>query len=472
MDTQTHNKVRIDFEAVDLSREEFIRKNEYYHRHLRNYVRFLIPSQANVLEIGCHTGEQLAALDPKRGVGIDFSQHTVELAKKKFPFLDFHVGQIDQLSINETFDYVLINNIIGYADDLQAAFDQIHTVCRPETKVILIYHSHLWRPVLKLAEILGLRMKWPEQHWLSTKDLKNLLQLSDFRVVTITHHFLFPIYIPFLSTLFNKYIVHLPFFRSLAFNHILIFQPIGTRKDPAKVSCSVVIPCRNEKGNIEQAVARTPAMGAKTEFIFVEGHSKDGTYEECLRVQQKYRDKNIKVLVQKGKGKGDAVREGFALAKGDVLMILDADLTTAPEDMPKFFDALVKGKGEFINGSRLVYRMESQAMRFLNMIANRLFSNALTYLLGQYLKDTLCGTKVLWRQDYEKIAANRSYFGDFDPFGDFDLLFGAAKLHLRIIEIPVQYKARTYGTSQISRFQHGWLLIKMTFFAMRKIRFI
>ncbi len=255
-------------------------------------------------------------------------------------------------------------------------------------------------------------------------------------------------------------------------NEIIIARPRGCRKPPEQVTCSVIVPCRNEKGNIERAVLKTPDMGRHTEIIFVEGHSQDGTLEECERVKSKYPQRDIKVLVQDGRGKGDAVRKGFSHAKNDVLMILDADLTVPPEDLPKFFDAIVSGKGEFINGSRLVYQMEKQAMRFLNLLGNKFFSKAFTYLLEQRIRDTLCGTKVLWKEDYKRIIAGRGYFGDFDPFGDFDLLFGAAKLNLRIVEIPIRYRERTYGSTQISRFKHGLLLLKMTFFALRKIKFI
>src|SRR5262245_459625 len=216
---------RIDFDQVVPSRIKFYQKNAYYYRELRNLVRFLVPEGAHVLEIGCFNGDQLASLKPKRGVGVDFSQETIDLAKKNHPELDFRVRQIDHLELNETFDYVVVNNLIGYANDLQVAFEQIRKVCRPDTKVILIYHSHLWRPLLKLAEVLGLRIKWPDQHWLSTQDLKNLLALSDLRLITMRHQFLFPFNIPLIGTFFNRFLVHLPFFRALALNHILIFQP-------------------------------------------------------------------------------------------------------------------------------------------------------------------------------------------------------------------------------------------------------
>ena len=282
-----------------------------------------------------------------------------------------------------------------------------------------------------------------------------------------------PIYIPLLSSFMNRFLANMPLFWKLALTEIIIARPVGTRKDTEEVTCSVVIPCRNEKGNIEQAVLRTPEMGRHTELIFVEGGSSDGTYEECLRVKEAYGSKReITVLVQDGKGKGDAVRKGFAAARNDVLMILDADLTVPPEDLPKFFNAISSGKSEFVNGSRLVYRMEKEAMRFLNLLGNKFFSRAFTYLLEQRIRDTLCGTKVVWKEDYEKIAAGRKYFGEIDPFGDFDLLFGAAKLNLKIVEVPIRYQERKYGTTQISRFRHGILLFKMVWLGLWKIKWI
>jgi glycosyltransferase involved in cell wall biosynthesis len=236
-------------------------------------------------------------------------------------------------------------------------------------------------------------------------------------------------------------------------------------------SVTVVIPCRNERGNIESAVRRTPRMGRETDIVFVDGSSTDGTPAEIERVIAAHPEWRITLLHQgSGTGKGDAVRKGFAAATGDVLMILDADLTVPPEDLPKFYRALASGKGEFINGTRLVYPMERQAMRTLNLLGNKFFSLAFTWLLEQRFRDTLCGTKVLFRRDYEKIAANRAYFGDFDPFGDFDLIFGASKLNLRIVEVPVRYRERTYGVTNIRRFSHGWLLLRMCVLAFYKLK--
>jgi glycosyltransferase involved in cell wall biosynthesis len=212
-------------------------------------------------------------------------------------------------------------------------------------------------------------------------------------------------------------------------------------------------------------------MGGGTELIFVEGHSRDHTYRVIEEVMAANPDRRARLFRQTGVGKGDAVRLGFAHARGEILMILDADLTVVPEDLPRFYGALCSGGADFINGVRLVYPLEKKSMRFFNILGNKFFSLAFSWLLGQPIKDTLCGTKVLWKEDYEKIAGNRSYFGDFDPFGDFDLLFGAVKLNLKISDLPIRYRERAYGNTNIQRWRHGWLLLKMTLFAARRIKF-
>ncbi len=448
------------------------KKGEYYHQELEKYLRYLVPEGASVLEIGCGTGELLASLRPGRGVGIDISPKMVEKATENFPDLKFFVDDFEDLKITETFDYVVISETIGHVNDIQAAFHCLHQVCTPNTRVITIYYNYLWAPIIKLAELTGMRMKQSLEHWLPLDDIANLLYLENFDVVKKGYRILMPVKIPFLSNFCNKFLANMPIFWKMALTEVLVSRPMIQRKQPEDTTCTVLVPCRNEKGNIEQAILRTPDLGKHTEIIFVEGGSSDGTHEECLRVQKKYADKDITVLIQDGKGKGDAVRKGFAAAKNDVLMILDADLTVPPEDLPKFFKAITSGKGEFINGSRLVYQMEKQAMRFLNVLGNKFFSRAFTYLFEQRIGDTLCGTKVLWKEDYDKICANRKYFGEFDPFGDFDLLFGAVKLNLKIVEVPIRYRERSYGETQISRFRHGLLLIKMTWFGLFKIKWI
>ncbi len=460
------------FDSLAKDRAIWRKKGAYYHSELEKYLRFLIPAHSSVIEIGCGLGDTLAALEPLNGLGIDISPRMIHLAKGKFPHLRFEVGDLECLEIDEKFDYVVIDGTIGNVDDIQLAFKELKNVCKPETRIVIVYYNYLWEPILKFAEAIGLRMKHLLQHWLPLDDIANLLYLNDCEVVKKGYHCLMPVYIPFVSAFSNIILRNVPFFRKLSVNEIIVAKPVQKRKSREEVSCSIIVPCRNERGNIEQAVTRTPELGKHTEIIFIEGHSEDKTLEECERVKAGYPDRDITVLVQDGKGKGDAVRKGFSHAKNDILMILDADLTVPPEDLSKFFEAIVSGKGEFINGSRLVYQMEKEAMRFLNLLGNKFFSKAFTYLLEQRIRDTLCGTKVLWKEDYEKISKGREYFGEFDPFGDFDLLFGAAKLNLKIAEIPIRYRERTYGRTQISRFKHGILLIKMTLFAMKKIKFV
>jgi len=457
------------FDSIASQRIKWKKRNRTYHKLLEKYYSFIIPKNANILEIGCGTGDLIAALKPMRGVGIDFSSDTIAIAKANHPHLEFIVQDAEKLNLHEKFDYIILSDLVGSLWDIQLVFDNLQGVCHERTRVIISYYNYLWEPLMRFGEIIGMKQKQPLQNWLSSKDIASILSISGFETVKTDKKILFPKYVPLLSELFNNYIANLPLFKGLALSNFVIARPIVEKQK--EFSVSIVVPARNEKGNIENAILTTPIFGSEQEFIFVEGHSADNTYEEMLRVQAKYPEKNIKVMRQTGKGKGNAVRDGFDSATGDILFILDADLTTPPQDMPKFYEALRTNKGEFVNGCRLVYPMEKEAMRFLNLIANKFFGISFSFLLGQRLKDTLCGTKVLFKNDYEIIKNNRDYFGDFDPFGDFDLLFGAAKLNLKIVEVNVRYKDRQYGSTQISRFKHGLLLIKMTIFASRKLKF-
>ncbi len=436
---------------------------------LEEYYSFFIPRGSKVLELGSGTGDLLAAVAPEYGVGLDFSREMITLARQRHPELHFVEADAEDYHFTEKFDYILLSDLVGSLWDVQKVFENMRNASHDRTRIIISNYNYLWEPLIQMGERLGFKQKQPLQNWLSVTDIRSILTLAGFETIRTEKKIIFPKNVPLLSWLFNRYVVNLPIFRGIGLTNFIIARPAVERN--AFPSVTLVVPARNEKGNIENAILRTPEFGSFQEFIFVEGNSLDGTWEEMLRVKAAYPDKNIRVIRQTGKGKGNAVREGFEQATGDMLFILDADLTTPPEDMPKFYDALRKNRGEFINGCRLVYPMEKQAMRFLNLIANKAFGLIFSYLLGQSLKDTLCGTKVLLRRDYEIIRDNRSYFGDFDPFGDFDLLFGAAKLNLKIAEVNVRYKERSYGSTQISRFKHGWLLIRMTVYAARKLKF-
>ena len=311
------------------------------------------------------------------------------------------------------------------------------------------------------------------QNWLTTADIAGLLRLANFDVIRHWQEILCPLPLPGIATVANRYLVKIWPLQHLALTNFIVAQPQPHRVALAQEPLvSVIVPARNEAGNIPQIFARLPDMGRGTELVFVEGHSRDNTYAAVETAIAAHPERCCQLLQQSGEGKGDAVRLGFTRARGEMLMILDADLTVPPEDLPRFYEALCSGEGEFINGVRLVYPMEKQAMRFLNLLGNKFFSLAFSWLLGQPIKDTLCGTKVLWKRDYEAIAANRAYFGDFDPFGDFDLIFGAVKLNLKVTDLPIRYRERTYGTTNIERWKHGWLLLKMVLFAAKRLKFV
>ncbi|MEO5369844.1 MAG: glycosyltransferase [Magnetococcus sp. DMHC-1] len=462
-------------DAIAHERENWMNRNRFYHQSNLDYLRFLIPEGKRILVLGSSTGFILAGLRPSLGIGMDFSERKVAIAREKYPHLIFQVGDVEDGDVFDTlqqyipFDFILLPNTLAYLEDCQSLLEKLHFLCTEETRIIFIYLSWFWEPLLKFGQKIGMHTPRCEMNMLSQNDIQSFLHLSGFDPVKHEKRQLLPLSLFGLGTIVNRFLAPLPGVNRLCLCNYLVARPapgLTNRSD----STSIIIPCRNEKYNIEPAIQRTPRFCKELEFIFVEGGSSDGTYEECLRVQNAYPDCLIKVFKQPGIGKGDAVRKGFAEAKGNIFMILDADLTVPPEELPKFHHALTSGQGEFINGTRMVYPMEKQAMRFLNYWANQLFSWLFSWLLNQRFTDTLCGTKVLSRKHYQLIAQDRHYFGNFDPFGDFDLIFGATKQNLKVVEIPIRYCARRYGETQISRFSHGFLLMRMVLFAFRKLK--
>ena len=456
-----------------VTRGEYRQRAAFFHAEDQRYLRFLIADGLRILEVGCGTGDVLAGLKPSYGVGIDFSPATVAEAKRLHPDLDFRVGDIEDsafvASLPGPFDVILIVDTIGSLDDCQSVLESLHDQCGRATRLVVVYYSHLWQPLLKLAEWIGWRAHQPPQNVVSPGDIQVLAGLADFDAIKSESRLLSPLRLLGLGQLINRFVSTLPLIRHLSLRHYSVFRSLRKANDRV-ASATVVIPARNEHGNIESAVRRIPNFCDDLEIIFVEGHSQDGTLDEARRVAGAHPERDIKVMQQPGKGKADAVFAAFDAARGDVLMILDADLTVPPEQLPKFWQAITAGKGEFVSGSRLVYPMEDQAMRFLNLVANKSFALLFSWLLSQRITDTLCGTKVLRRTDYERLKQGRGYFGDFDPFGDFDLLFGAAKLNLRCVEIPIRYASRSYGETQISRFRHGLMLLRMVAFAYVRIK--
>jgi hypothetical protein len=440
----------------------------YFYSILRKYLSLFILPQNSVVEVDPMTALLVGAM-PQGKVTFRNVPQEIKLA------VNFDNSQV--IPVEEVFDvepdYLVVSGLIHYERDIQALLTDLHKMCHQDTRLIITYYSGLWRPLANFASRIGLRRKTPELNWLAHEDILNLLELENFELIRLDSKVLLPIYIPFLSHFLNRYLAPLPLFRNLCFLNIAVARPLVVNALDKIPSVSIVVPARNEAGNINKIVKRIPKMGLNDEIIFVEGNSTDDTWQVIQAMQERYGDeKRILIAQQDGKGKGDAVRKGFSLAKNEIFMILDADMTVPPEDLPKFYKAIKNGKGEFINGTRLVYPMEKKAMRFFNLIGNKFFAMSFSFVLGQRFKDTLCGTKVISRSNYLKLATNRSYFGDFDPFGDFDLIFGAARMCLKIIEVPIYYRERVYGETNISRWRHGVVLLTMLFFSGRKIKFL
>jgi SAM-dependent methyltransferase len=471
--TERKRRTLEETERLAPKREAWIARHRFFYEEDWRYMRFLVPQGKRVLDLGCGAGELLDAVRPAEGVGVDFSQAMIDRAKVAFPALTFVRGDVENLEnvpeVEGEFDIIVMSDTIGSLDDCLETFRSLHCFCKPQTRVIVTYQSRIWEPLILLHAWLTTKQPVLLRNWLSSQDIANLLDLADFDVIKREWRILCPFHLFGLGRLINRYVATLPLIRKICLRNYVVARP-QPRRPLGDLSTTIVVPCRNERDNIEAAVRRLPAFCTRREIIFVEGGSSDGTWERIQEVIAEYPQVDIKAFKQTGTGKGDAVRKGFAEAHGDVLMILDADLTMPPEDLPKFYTVLVSGKGEFINGSRLVYPMEKQAIRLLNLLANYIFAQLFTYLLNQRHTDTLCGTKALLREHYEEISRNRAYFGDFDPFGDFDLLFGASKLNLKTAEVPIRYAARVYGQTQISRFRHGWLLLRMVCFAFMKLK--
>ena len=445
----------------------------YYHRRMAEVHQHLIAPGLRVLEIGSGQGDLLAAVKPSYGVGVDLSGEMVRQAKERHPSLTFHQLDAHEMDLGEKFDVIILSDLINDVWDVQQLLDVVARHATPSTRIVVTFFSQLYQWPLRIARRLKLARPNLQQNWLAPEDVNHLLTLAGLEPIRRLQDIVWLVRTPGIDAAMNRFVGRFSPFRWFSLSNVVVARLVTPAVQPENPPLvSVIVPARNESGNIAAIFDRTPEMGAGTELVFVEGHSTDDTYAAIEREIAARPGRKAMLLKQPGKGKGDAVRAGYAASTGEVLMILDADLTVPPEDLPRFYDALVTNRGEFINGVRLVYPMEKEAMRFLNMIGNKFFGWAFSWVLNQPIRDTLCGTKVLYKRDYNRIAANRAYFGDFDPFGDFDLIFGAAKLNLKMIDLPIRYRERTYGTTNISRWKHGLMLLRMLWFAAWWIKFV
>lgn len=442
-----------------------------YHRRLAEIYSRLIPKGRRVLELGCGSGRLLAAVDPIRGVGVDLSPRMVEIARRQHPSFEVHCGDVQEFEVAGTFDAVILSDLVNELWDLQEVLERLRPAITRDTRVIFNFYSRLWELPLQVARWVGLAEPPPGQNWFRPDDVESMLRLAGFDPIRSWREILCPASLPLVAPALNRVIVRFPPFSWLALTNFVAARPASSSTAPSP-KVTVVVPMRNEAGMVREIIRRVPEMSGGTEMILVEGGSTDHTFEVATEAVGEHPERDLRILKQPGRGKGDAVRAGFSVATGDILAILDADLTTPPEDLPRFVNTLVSGHAEFVNGVRLVYPMDPGAMRFLNLVANTFFGKAFSWVLGQRVRDTLCGTKVLWRHHWRSIEEERQRLGDLDPYGDFDLLFGAASLSLKIVDLPVRYRERRYGTTNINRWTGGWLLARMLLRGMRRLTFV
>ena len=365
---------------------------------------------------------------------------------------------------------VLLNGELNHCPDVQGMLDSLKPRLSRASRVVLVLYNPYLSWLYKLANLLGLRSGEVPVTFLTRGDLESFARLSGYDIVRTRLTGYLPWRLFGLGTLANRLMSVMPLARWLALVYIAVLRPV-VDESARRPALSVVIPARNERGNIRAAVERMPDLGCNIEVIFVEGHSTDGTWEEIQALVADYRGPlRLKSLKQGGRGKSDAVLAGFAAAEGELLTVLDADLTMPPEMLPRFYMAWVGGQADFINGSRLVYPIHPEAMQFLNRLGNVFFAKALSWALDNRYSDSLCGTKMMARHDHLRMLAWRREFGEFDPFGDFDMLFPAAELALGTIDVPIRYLPRTYGETNIRRFYHGLMLLKMTLVGLWRVK--
>ncbi len=468
---ERRKKIREKNNEMGKFRSKWIKRNPYFYKQLLKTLKFVIEENAKILHIRCGNGFILNELNPKIGIGIDDSETLIQQAKSDYTHLQFFDHNSESsLPFSQMFDYILISSIEDIVD-VESVLENVKNHAHAHTRIVIINYNFLWTPLVKFAEKIRIKMPLKQHNWITDNDLNTFLQLSNYDIVTRKKIILIPYNIPIFSWIFNRFLARLPLVKHFGLMTITTTRPLFD-ESPQEYSVSVIIPCKNEAGNIEDAVKRVPEMGKHTEIIFCDDKSTDGTPEIVREMMKKYPQRDIKLYDGPGISKSENVWVGFDQAQGDILMILDADLTVIPEELPYFYQAISKRRGEYINGSRLVYPMHNKAMKLFNIFGNKFFSIFFSYILDSSIKDTLCGTKVLWRLDYQRIKTIRHSWGVRDRWGDYELIFGANKFNLKHLDLPVHYYERTYGETKMTGvLKNGWIMLKMSFAALFKIKF-
>ena len=456
------SSVKNHFDTLAKDYDNWKKKSWYYYLQLKQLFAAHISPGQKVLEVGCGTGDILASVAPRTGHGIDISGEMIKLARAKHQDLSFWQQNVYQLRLRQTYDAVILCDLIDHLPDIYQALHQIRQVCTPQTKVVVSTINPIWEPVLHLTEKIGMKMPEGPHNWVPLPDLINIFEICGFTIEQSGYAALIPKHILGLSNLVNRHISQLGALKHLAFVEYLVSKKAPKVKSKT-YSTSIIIPVFNEADNITPCIKQVPRLGKKTEIIVVDDGSTDKTNQIVRKIAKKNKAITL-ITFPKNQGKARAVAAGFARARGQILLILDADMTVPPQELTCFYELLAENRADFVNGTRMVYPMEKQAMRYFHLLGNKFFSSFLSWLLNQRVTDTLCGTKALFKKDARKIILGN------EPWGDFDLLFGAANLQLRIKEYPVHYKKRQTGESKMHAISHGLRLLYMCGVGMYRLK--
>ena len=447
-------QIRRCFDVMAKDGDIYRRNNWEYHDRIRRFYQQIIPRGSRVLEIGCARGDLIASVEPSYGLGIDISGNMVEEAKRKYPDLDFRQGEIEALPPRTDFDYIILSNLVDYIEDLYLFFYRLKDWTNDNTKIVITNFNPLWAPVVRMQAKLWLRVPEAQRNFVTLLDICNILDVLGYDVSESGYRLISPLYIPLVSFFLNKLVPRLYAINNLSSTQYVVCRRKQAASKRDALSCTVVVPCHNEEGNVEECVKRIPTVGRATEIIIVDDGSTDKTYDIAQRLSRE--DPRVRMIrFDKNRGKANAVKAGFDNATGDVLVILDADMAVMPEEIPKFFNTIADGRAEFVNGTRMVYPIEKEAMKFANYIGNKIFGIVLSVIVGQRNTDTLCGTKGLLKRHWQHIDMKGH------GWGDFDLLYGAARLKLKMVEMPVRYKKRMSGRSKMKALRHGLGMLKI-----------
>jgi len=459
----TRSRILADhFDGLAENWSHYRARNAYYHGTENLLFHSSIRPGATVLELGCATGDLLASVRPAYGVGVDLSPRMIEEARRKYPHLTFLEADAIFFKAEEQFDYIIVNNLLEYVEDIQGLFRTCRRLLKPRGRLLISSLNPLWSPVVRAGARLGLGTpETTDRNFVTGNDTANMLGLNGFEVIKQVRRTLLPKSIPWLTSLVNLAAAHLPLVNRLCMTEFVIARPAAMSAD---YSVSVIVPCYNEAGNIEECVRRIPRMGLSTEVIVVDDGSQDDTADR-VRPQLNPAIEVRKISYKPNRGKLNAVRTGFEAARGDILMILDADMTVPPEDLPYFYIPMSEGQADFINGTRLIYPMATGSMKFQNFVGNKLFGILVSWLTDLRLSDTLCGTKAIFREDYHKFSVGH------DPWGDFDWLFGAAQSTCKVLEVPIHYEERRAGQSKMKALRHSLALLKACWAAFWRIKY-